>query len=41
MTNNLKKTLQLVRAGMSGLLGATLPEELHYPARMQFRYQGR
>jgi pimeloyl-ACP methyl ester carboxylesterase len=41
MNNNLKRTLQLVRAGMSGLLGATLPEELHYPARMQFRYQGR
>jgi len=41
MNNNLKRTLRLVRAGTSGLLGATLPEELHYPARMQFRYQGR
>jgi pimeloyl-ACP methyl ester carboxylesterase len=41
MNNNLKRTLQRVRAGMSGLLGATLPEELHYPARMEFRYQGR
>jgi len=41
MNNNLKKTLHLIRAGMSGLLGATLPKQLHYPARMQFRYQGR
>jgi pimeloyl-ACP methyl ester carboxylesterase len=41
MNSNLKRTLQLIRAGMSGLLGATLPKELHYPARMQLRYQGR
>ncbi len=41
MNHNLKRTLQRVRAGMTGLLGATLPEDLHYPARMEFRYQGR
>ncbi len=41
MNNHLKRTLQRVRSGMSGLLGATLPEELQYPARMEFRYQGR
>jgi len=41
MNINLKRTLQLFQAGMSGLLGASLPKELHYPERMQFQYQGR
>jgi triacylglycerol lipase len=34
------RTLDLIRAGTSGLLGGTLPEELRYPEKMQFRYRG-
>lgn len=41
MNHNLKRTLELIGAGMSGLLGEKLPKELHYPERMQFRHQGR
>lgn len=33
----LLRTRELVRGGTSGLVGDTLPAELRYPERMQFR----
>jgi len=41
MTATWTRTLNLVRAGASGLLGETLPPELRYPGAMQLRYGGR
>jgi triacylglycerol lipase len=41
MNDTWARTLDLLRAGASGLLGATLPDELRYPEKMELRHRDR
>jgi pimeloyl-ACP methyl ester carboxylesterase len=41
MTDKWTRTLDLLRAGTSGLLGGTLPDELRYPEKMEIRHRDR